>query len=621
MEIELVEIRDFLAQRPPFDALPEEALNQLPKTLDIRYLRRESAFPPADTDDSFIYLVRSGAIELRGKNGKLIEKLGEGDIYPVPCQLVDLEQGHNGTAVEDTLLYLLPCNKLGELRKTSATFDQHFSESMRERLKRAVGGTRATSSNNAAHMSVEVHELLKKPAVFINVNCSIQQAAQRMTENNVSSVMIRDGDKLAGIITDRDLRKRCIAEGLSSDQPARLIMSTSLESIPHNALMIHALLLMTRLHVHHLPVLKDGKIFGMLTASDLARQQNTNSAFIATDIRKSNTIEDLARACKRLPDLQLHLSNASASALHIGESVSCITDSVTRRLIEMAEVKLGAPPVPYVWVAGGSQARREQTSHSDQDNALIISNKLKPEHDTYFAALANFVTDGLNACGYVYCPGKAMASNPKWRQPLRVWCEYFNGWIDKPDPMALMLSSIFFDLGPVYGDDNLFEALQGSILAKTKNNGIFIAYMASNALQHRPPLGFFRTFVLIHDGKHDDTFDIKHRGIVPITDIARVLALAEGLPATNTTDRLRAAMQTPSLSEEMGENLEDALEFIAILRMNHQAEQIRNGVPPDNYLPPNSLSELERTHLKDAFKVIQSMQETLESRYQLGRFG
>ena len=213
-----------------------------------------------------------------------------------------------------------------------------------------------------------------------------------------------------------------------------------------------------------------------------------------------------------------------------------------------------------------------------------------------------------------------MATNPQWRQPLRAWRGYFHNWINKPEPKALMLASIFFDLRPVHGEQRLYQRLQVEILNKTRNNGIFTAYMAANALTHRPPLGFFRTFVLIHDGKHDDTLDLKHRGIVPITDLARALALSQGVSAINTNDRLQAAVRSGALSEEMGENLEDALEFIASLRIRHQANLIRQGAPIDNYLPPDDLSELDRKHLRDAFKVIQGMQETLEHRYQLARF-
>ncbi|MEW8353794.1 MAG: putative nucleotidyltransferase substrate binding domain-containing protein [Candidatus Thiodiazotropha sp.] len=621
MEIELVEIRDFLAQRPPFDALPEEQLDQLPKSLEIRYLRRGSLFPPGDAVKGYIYIIRSGAIELLDEEDNLIEKLAEGGIYTTDCQLIDFSQVTHGIAVEDTLLYQLSCDVLKSLRMTEPAFDRHFSESIRDRLKQAVRTLQVSGETSPiAEMTVEVSDLIRKSPVSIDINSTIRQAAELMSEKNVSSVMIMDGTELAGIITDRDLRKRCIAAGVSSDRPVSQIMTTNLETIQESTMAIQALMTMTRLHVHHLPVKRGDSVVGMLTATDLARHHSTNSAFLASDIRKAATVEDLARVSERLPDLQFQLANSNASALHIGEAISSITDSLTARLIEMAESELGPPPVRYVWLCGGSQARREQTSHSDQDNAMLISDEMKPEHADYFEILAKRVSDGLNACGFVYCPGNAMATNPKWRQTLQIWRKYFNTWINKPEPMALMLSSIFFDLRPVYGEVEIFNELHSDILSKTRGHGIFTAFMAANALHHRPPLGFFRTFVLIHGGKHDDTFDIKHRGIVPITDIARVFALDQGLPQVNTTERLEAAAETTVLSRDMGENLVDALEFIASIRIYHQAEQIRKGLKPDNYMSPEELSDLERKHLKDAFRVIQEMQDAMENRYQGGRF-
>ncbi len=157
------------------------------------------------------------------------------------------------------------------------------------------------------------------------------------------------------------------------------------------------------------------------------------------------------------------------------------------------------------------------------------------------------------------------------------------------------------------------------MLAQTPKNQLFLGHMTRNALSHRPPLGFFRDFVLVHDGKHDDTLDLKHSGLVPIIDMARIYVLAEGLPEIKTMERLQAAAGTPSLSKGGAANLQDAFEFISRLRLEHQAEQIQAGEEPDNYIFPAQLSKLEREHLKDAFKVVQTMQATLEMRYQPDR--
>lgn len=619
MEIELVEIRDFLTTTTPFSLLPEASLEPLCQAMQIRYLRRGSDFPPADATGSFLYLLRSGAIELRNAQGQLTEKLSEGGLYSAACQLVALDDTHSGEVTEDCLLYLLPCELLKGLMRDSSEFARFFSDSLRERLQLTLSSHRQDS---LASLTIPVRELLRRAPVSIGQSTTIREAAAEMASQQVSSALVMADGQLAGLITDRDLRNRCLAAGLPYDTPVREIMTRDIETIAPDSLLIEALNRMSSLQVSHLPVMAHGRPLGMLSLNDLARYQSANAAFMSVDIRKAADLEQLVTITSRLPELQLQMANAGANARQIGEAVSTITDGLTQRLLAMAEDELGPPPIAYAWLAGGSQARREQTSHSDQDNALLLADDYDaPSHGDYFATLARRVCDGLNACGFVYCPGEAMACNPQWRQPLATWHDYFHKWIDTPEPKALMLSSIFFDLRPVAGETALFKQLQRAVMARAQGHAIFLAHMAANALSHRPPLGFFRTFTLIHDGEHDDTFDIKHRGIVPITDIARVLALSAGLPEVNTMERLRAADKAGAVSHEMAENLQDALEYIALLRIRHQAGQIRRGQAADNYLPPGELSELEREHLKDAFKVIKTMQESFETRYQTGRLG
>jgi CBS domain-containing protein len=619
MEVELLEIRQFFAQRSPFNYLDDSLLDELPKDIEIRYLRRGSTFPP---QDGYLYLLRSGAVELYDANGELCEKLAEGDIYSVTCQLVNLSQCSGGEAVEDTLLYLLSCSRLKALCRMSTAFNEHFSAGIKERLKAAVTTYQESDDPSVAAMMVSVGSLLRKSPITVVSGMTIRETAALMSNKDVSSVMVMQDDELVGLVTDRDLRKRCVAIGLTGNEPIDQIMTPDPQTIEANAVTAQALMMMTRMRFHHLPVTRNGELVGMITATDLANHQSANSAYLAADVRKAKTVADLVEVSSRLPNLHLRLANASVTARHIGEAVSCLTDAITGRLLEMAEAELGPAPVPYVWMAGGSQARHEQSSHSDQDNALLLSDDFDPaRHDDYFARLAQYVSDGLDQCGFVYCPGDAMATNPQWRQPLRTWIDYFDRWIESPTPKSVMLSSIFFDLRPVTGSTELFTPLQQNILRKSQENGIFLAHMTANALKHRPPLGFFRQFVLERGGDHDETLDLKHRGIVPITDIARVLALALGREVVNTVDRLRACAGTAQLSTEMAENLEDALEFIATLRIQHQANQIKHNRKADNYVPPSELSELEREHLKHAFRVIQTMQETMAKRFGADRLG
>jgi len=618
MEIELIEIRDFLAKHHPFDVLPRDVLDHLPKALSVRYLRRGTPFPPADADGRYVYVVRQGAVELRDAEGALAAKLSEGDVSAQDCG-EGLEATLRGATVEDTLLYLLPCDRFAALRADYPEFRHHFDATVAERLRAAVSALQQTKHRRASSMSTEAGALVTRPPVVAAPDLSIRAAAELMTRERISSLLVLEDEKLVGIVTDRDLRSRVVAAGISGDQPVASVMTSGVHTVTSAAPSFQALVTMTRFNVHHLPVLGDGRVVGMLTVSDLIRHDSANAVYLVGEVHKAASAEALAQISRKLPELQVQLTLSGATARQVGEAISAVTDAITARLLLLAEARLGAPRTPYAWVAGGSQARREQTSHSDQDNALILGDEAGPEDDAYFEALARFVNDGLNACGFIYCPGEVMASNPKWRQPAHQWRQYFDHWIRVPEPMALMLSSVFFDLRVVHGDADLLTRLQKENLQQSRDNSIFLAHMAANTLSRRPPLGFFRHFVLVSGGEHDKTLDLKLRGVVPVVDLARVYALAEGVDAVNTIARLHATAGTPALTSDSARNLEHALEFIGTLRLRHQVRQLRAGQPADNFVSPGELSALERSQLKDAFAIVADMQKILEQRYPLGR--
>lgn len=241
-------------------------------------------------------------------------------------------------------------------------------------------------------------------------------------------------------------------------------------------------------------------------------------------------------------------------------------------------------------------------------------------HGEYFSELARFVCDGLNACGYVYCPGEMMAMTDQWRQPLRQWQQYFRGWIEQPDPKALMLTCVFFDQRFVYGKRELLDTLRADVLSRSKEQSIFLAFMVGNALTHQPPLNWLGNLSLIKSGENEGTIDLKHTGIVPIVDLARVYALAGGSPAVNTRERLENAAASGEITEQRVRDLLDALEYLSALRIQHQARRMSEGHAADNFLRPDELSNLERGHLRDAFSIVKSLQGVLENRYQAGRF-
>jgi CBS domain-containing protein len=473
-------------------------------------------------------------------------------------------------------------------------------------------------------MSIHLGDMIRRAPVTILPDATIQAAGARMSEQSVSCLLVVDPADEAGhaigIITDRDLRNRVVSKALPYETPVSQVMTPDPLSLKVEDYLFDAMLLMTRNNIRHLPVTRDGKLAGVITNTNLVQTQNTSAVYLVGDIFKRDTPEGMRDALDMVPDLILQLVETGASAHTIGHVISSLSDAATVRLMALAEQRLGPAPVPFVWLAAGSQARHEQTARSDQDNCLLLSESYdEQKHGEYFRTFAKLVCDGLNICGYVYCPGEVMAMTDQWRQPLSVWKKYFSKWIDQPDPKALMLSSVFFDMRPIYGNHALFHDLRSYVLKKTRGNRIFLAYLASNALSRQPPLGFFRNLVMIRGGEHANTLDLKHRGIVPIVDLARVYALDAGSEAVNTLDRLDSAREKGSVSKDGAADLRDAWDFISTMRLRHQALRIRENKKADHYVSLENLSNFERSQLKDAFSVVKTMQGALASSYQTGR--
>jgi len=305
-----------------------------------------------------------------------------------------------------------------------------------------------------------------------------------------------------------------------------------------------------------------------------------------------------------------------ADSKTLSTALSAVGRSFTRRLIELAEAELGPAPVPYAFMAMGSMARNEQTLVTDQDNALVLDDRFDSAmHDDYFLALAQRVSDGLDACGYAHCKGDIMATNPQWRQPLHVWKRYFQSWIETPNPERLLHSNIFFDLDNVYGEERLVDQLQERVASQAGKSPAFLAAMARNALNRTPPIGFFRDFVMEKDGRHNNSINVKRRGTAPLTDLIRIHALACGSRAQNSFERLNDIAETQLLGPGVPEKLRFALEVLSFTRLEHQAIDIEQEREPDNNIEPENVPDQQRAELKEALRALSHAQKFLRFRY------
>jgi CBS domain-containing protein len=154
------------------------------------------------------------------------------------------------------------------------------------------------------------------------------------------------------------------------------------------------------------------------------------------------------------------------------------------------------------------------------------------------------------------------------------------------------------------------------LLALSRNNLIFQTILATEALSVSPPLGLFRDFVTESAQDASGFIDLKKSGSRLFVDSARVLALAHGVHAASTVQRLRQVARLQGHGED-DQALAEAFNFIQSLRLHHQHLETLEGRPRDNRVVPDHLNQLDRRILVEAFRQARRLQQRIKLQYQL----
>jgi CBS domain-containing protein len=450
-------------------------------------------------------------------------------------------------------------------------------------------------------LALPVKYLIKRPPVFIDEVATIAQAASVMQNARIGSVLVRANPP--GIITDRDLRGRVLAAGLGSEIPVRRVMSQPLKTLDSDAPVFVALHLMLEENIHHLALLEEGKIVGLISSSDLLQHEASSPLYLRRTLETLEAPARLAHYSREVAVMVETLFRSGLGAVEIGRIVSSLNDALVKRLVSLAERDLGPAPTAFAWVVFGSEGRLEQALLTDQDNALIYGEESETAR-VYFAALAERVVNGLIQVGFPPCAGGFMATS--WCKSLEEWRSLFARWVRTPEPQALLDAAIFFDFRPVAGVLSL--APLDKILAGAGTEKAFIAHLAEGALAH-PPLGFFNRL-----RSNDGRVDVKKGGLAPIVGLARAAALAGGSLERSTLERLATAGKSGIiLSQDDASELAEIFQFLLQLRLRQQLASLQTNRPLDHNVHINALSTLERRHLKDGFVMIRRIQDGIRA--------
>jgi CBS domain-containing protein len=601
------DIAEFLKDHDPFSGLDAAALDQLAERVKVEFFAAGTTiFRQGEGPQEEVRVIRKGAIELVD-HGRVLDLLGEGELFGHPSMVSGLPTGFEARAHEDSLCYAVAAEDVLPLLTRPAGL-RYLARSLLERPKPGPVVAADVSGFDLAQQPVRA--LIRDQPLICEPDVSLRDAAGRMADAGAGSVLVRLEDGQFGIVTDQDLR-RVVAGGVSVDAPVKEAMSAPAFTVGPELNGVDVLLAMLDHGIRHVPVLSErGEVLGVVSDIDLLAAETRTPFVLRRAIADARDIEELRRAARRVNPTLIGLHQADVHPSQISAVTSVVVDTLVRRTIELATATVGSPPTEFAWLALGSHGRREAVPSSDVDSGMAWPTDPASDPTGYMHAIADQVITMLAATGWRPDPHGVTAAGSIAAHSVAGWQREIGLWLDPTiEADEVMAISIMLDARVVYGPEDAFGAL--ATLQGARNQPRVLRLLLRLALTSKPPTGFMRDFVVEHSGEHRGSLDIKHGGVLPVVAIARYAALAAGVRVTSTVERLRASAAEGILPEPEARILEEAYDLFEALRLEHQVHQLEAGVPPDNHVDPGALNPLTRRYLRDAFRVVASVQKRL----------
>lgn len=628
-------VADFLKRYPPFNLLKPKQLLDISSHVKINYLEKgKIIFNQNDKAHKEFFIVHKGAISLDRlveKENVTIDKCDEGDVFGLRPLVAKENYKMTAMAEEESIVYGIPIDIFNPIvlknTKVGNYLIQSFASNTRNPYSEEHKGRLFIENSEPTELEKShLFELqpanYRKKVIICGKNQPAMKVARLMSKKRVGSIIVVENEIPIGIITDRDFRTK-IATGLYPiDTPASEIMVTPVICYDPNITIAQAQVAMMKHRISQLCITEDGtpnsSLIGIISNHDIAVSQGSNPSVLMKAIKRAKKTKKLKEIRKKITTLLKGYIQQDIPLAHTSKIITELNDATIKKIIELSLKKMESPPpVKFAWMCLGSQGRKEQLLNTDQDNAIVFEDvdddKLE-ETRGYFLKLAKKVNKRLHEIGFEYCPAEMMASNSKWCLSQLEWKNQFTNWITNPGNEELLLCSIFFDYDISYGDISLLNEMSEHIFKTTKANPIFFVHLGKSVLMNPSPLGFFRNFLVEHDGQHKDFFDLKMRALMPITDAGRLLILSHEIMHINNT-----SMRFEKLAELESKNNELFLScsYAAKALLKFRTKQGLSGNDSGRYIKLESLNKEEKMKLKRCFKIIKDVQELIHLRFKL----
>jgi len=623
----------------PFDLLPEDVLESISELLQEVFYKKETViYLQEKTKMKGVDIIAEGEYEAffydSAYKKRLPEHYGKGICYGGISVLLNKKKSiRTVVAQKGTRVYFLHRNDFRALCRAYDGFFHHFTSEfgklmLNDEYAHFVKRSQTYEENYLASdqlYSRKIESVSTRDIVSCPQHTPVYQAARMMAEHRTSCLFVTNThQKIIGYVTDISLRDNVLAQLKSAELPISEVMDNPIVSINDQKFVYEAILLMFSAKIRYLLIERGGEYTGFLSRNRLLSEQAQSPFVFIQSVKLALHVEELKQKWNKVPEIVHQLLSRGVKAEIVNQMITTVSDAILVKVIEGVIAELGEPPAKFVFMALGSEGRKEQTLKTDQDNAIIYEDKANEHREevrAYFLNFAEQVSAHLDYIGFSYCSGGFMAKNPKWTHSLSHWKRNYTRWISEAIPETVVNISTFFDCRFLYGEEQIMVELK-EFLNDTLNQPLerFFYHIGKNALQYEPPLTFFKNIKTFQEGERE-VFNIK-KTMTPIVDLVRVFALKHRIFKTNTGERLEALKEQEVFSEKEYHELMQSYYYLMGMRLKKQAIQIiTDRSEPDNLMDIKSMTKIEIVTLREILKTIEKFQVKIKVLFTNSLFG
>jgi CBS domain-containing protein len=619
---------NFLKSIPPFQFLHDKAVRSIAGNLSMEFFPGNSQIltqggPPSDS----LRIIKKGGVKIFFSNEDeiIIDYRGEGECFGYISLISGDRSRTNVQAIEDTICYGIPKNIILQIINTEPLFGEYFMKSF---FKNYIDKTYQEMRNKNLLFkegekllyTTPVKDIVSKTAVTSTEDITIKEAAGIMTRNMISSLIFTNkAGSPVGIITDRDLRGKVVANGIDPLEPVKTIMSTGLVAVDFRSTCFDALSTMIQHNIHHLIVTEGSELRGVVTNHDFMLLQGTSPLSILKNIDGLQSVDELQFVRDKISQTISILLKEGVKATYILRIITELHDRLIHKIIDLSIEKIGESLCPFAFFVYGSEGRREETFKTVFRCAIVYNEAKsfseKKDMEEFCEKLIGYLQDIFKKCGLPLFDTQPLDAAVSICGDIADWERNILFALRSGEPAYVTMAKKMLDLRAIYGDEEIVEDLRERLYSQIRKSSKYNSMLIGTVLRERSPVGFFKRFAVDETGEQMEHLDIKEKGAYHIVDSIRALAIVHNVHETSTVERLNLLTRSGTVRNELRNEIYPAFEFLLHLLMESQLIKRDSNMEIDNIIETEKLSMLEKKSLKEVFHIIKILQDFVKKSF------